>query len=219
MSASQHPAAGPWHFAGGYPSRSKPPAAHGARRALWPAASLAAAALTIGSYFLPWWSFTLYAPQYPHGLRLTVSLTGVSGDVHEVNMLNHYIGMKSLLHAAPLERSLALYGAVGVALLVLGCAPVKRDWLRRGAVLVSALLPAGFIIDSFLWLRHFGHALDSHAPIRLPPFTPEMFGNGTIGQFMTFARPDQGFVVALCAPLVLVLALTATRRGVEPASQ
>src|SRR5690242_3769449 len=39
------------------------------------------AALLLGAYFTPWWTFILYAPQYPAGLRLAVSLTGVSGDV------------------------------------------------------------------------------------------------------------------------------------------
>src|SRR5512143_981095 len=37
-----------------------------------------------GAFFLPWWHFTLYAPQYPHGLGLTISLTGVGGDVSEI---------------------------------------------------------------------------------------------------------------------------------------
>ena len=44
--------------------------------------ALAASAAALGaSYFLPWWTFTLYAPQYPGGLRLVVSLSKVSGDV------------------------------------------------------------------------------------------------------------------------------------------
>ena len=43
------------------------------------------------SFFLPWWRFWLYAPQYPKGLGLTISLTGMGGDVHEIDLLNHYI--------------------------------------------------------------------------------------------------------------------------------
>ena len=33
------------------------------------------------------------APQYPRGLRLYAYGTGLAGDVHEINILNHYIGM------------------------------------------------------------------------------------------------------------------------------
>ncbi|MBL8157714.1 MAG: hypothetical protein JNM70_26430, partial [Anaerolineae bacterium] len=45
------------------------------------ACALAAAGLIAASFFQPWWRFWLYAPQYPGGLKLVISLTGVSGDV------------------------------------------------------------------------------------------------------------------------------------------
>ncbi|MFZ5896944.1 MAG: cytochrome C [Myxococcota bacterium] len=166
-------------------------------------AFLAAAALMAGSYFAPWWSFTLYAPQYPRGLRLIVSLSRVTGDVHEVNMLNHYIGMKSLTHAAPIERAIAGYAVPALALTVLLAAVLLRGRWKRLAIAGAALLPLGFLVDSWLWLRHFGHQLDPRAPIKLAAFTPELFGNGEIGQFMTFARPDLGFLLALSAPMLV----------------
>ncbi|MGZ3475271.1 MAG: cytochrome C, partial [Polyangiales bacterium] len=62
--------------------------------------SLAGAALFCASYFLPWWRLWLFAPQYPKGLEVGISLTGVGGDVRELNILNHYIGMKPLDLAA-----------------------------------------------------------------------------------------------------------------------
>ena len=62
----------------------------------------------VASLFQPWWQFTLYAPQYPQGLDDSSSrLTGVTGDVREIDMLNHYIGMAHLALAAPTERQLA----------------------------------------------------------------------------------------------------------------
>src|SRR4051794_34514915 len=67
-----------------------------------------------GAFLMPWWKFTLYAPQYPHGLRLQIALTGLAGDVHEIDMLNHYIGMQHLTQAAPIERAYASYGVAGV---------------------------------------------------------------------------------------------------------
>jgi hypothetical protein len=39
-----------------------------------------------------------------------------------------------------------------------------------------------------------------------------MFGTGQIGQFMTFARPDAGFYIALVGVACLVLAVVLRRR-------
>ncbi len=175
--------------------------------------AVSAIALYAGSFFLPWWDFTLYAPQYPHGLHLTISLTGMGGDVHEINMLNHYIGMASLDDAAKHERELAGWGIGLVGVLVLGVALLAG---RRAGKLLTAVglaFPLGFLGDAFYWLYHFGHSLDPHAPLRIPPFTPQLFGNGQIGQFMTFATPSAGFWVAM-GGVALLLAATLVRRKV-----
>jgi hypothetical protein len=145
----------------------------------------------------PWWKFILYAPQYPHGLRLEIALTGLAGDVHEIGMLNHYIGMKHLEDAAVFERAYALPGVVAVALLSFASLFWPSSRSRWWTVGVGALLPAGFLADSFFWLYRFGHELDPHAPVHIPGFTPQLFGNGQIGQFMTFAQPASGFWLAL----------------------
>lgn len=175
--------------------------------------SVAAAALFAVSYFFPWWRLWLFAPQYPKGLEVAISLTGVSGDVRELNILNHYIGMKPLDLAALTERRLAAQGIGLIAALgvVLTLATGKKvSWL---IVALGAAFPITFVIDSQYWLYHFGHTLDPKAPIRLPPFTPQMFGEGQIGQFMTFARPDAGFYIAL-AGVACLLGATLLRRRV-----
>jgi copper chaperone NosL len=166
-----------------------------------------AVGLWVAAFFQPWWQLHLFAPQYPNGLVLDISLTGLGRDVREINMLNHYIGMKGLDQAAAVERRLAVY-ALGfvalssvVAVLVLG----KRwNW----AVLLPALgLPVGFVGDSMAWLYHFGHSLDRHAPLNIPAFTPAFFGWGRIGQFSTYAMPLAGFWLSLAA-LAAMLAAT-----------
>ena len=63
---------------------------------------LVAAALLVVTYFFPLWNLTMFAPQYPDGLRLDIysyTLVGGNGgqDVKEINVLNHYIGMKDLV--------------------------------------------------------------------------------------------------------------------------
>ena len=62
-------------------------------------------------------------------------------------------------------------------------------------------------------MHTFGHHLDPRAPLHIPAFTPEFFGNGQIGQFMTFATPGAGFWLA-CSGLVLLAAAFLVRRRV-----
>src|SRR5512143_901256 len=65
---------------------------------------VAATVLVCAIYLLPLWNLTMFAPQYPDGLRLDIhsyKLEGGNGgqDVKEINILNHYIGMKDLTTA------------------------------------------------------------------------------------------------------------------------
>jgi copper chaperone NosL len=164
------------------------------------------------AFTVSWWKFILYAPQYPHGLRLEIWLSGLTGDVHEVGMLNHYIGMGHLEEAAPLERHYAVLGVALVALFGLGSLFVGGKRLGWLATLPALLFPLGFLVDSFYWLYRFGHHLDPHAPVHVPGFTPQMFGNGQIGQFMTFAEPGSGFWLGAYGALAIVLGALLHRR-------
>lgn len=165
-----------------------------------------ASALFVVAFFLPWWRFWLYAPQYPGGLQLVISLRGMAGDVHEIDLLNHYIGMGHLEDAGSMEIH---YAALGVAVVVLismlamFAAGRKLNWL---IALPALLFPVGFIADSFYWLWTFGHHLNPRAPLKIPGFTPQLFGNGKIGQFETFAQPGAGFWIALVASAIVVTA-------------
>jgi hypothetical protein len=176
--------------------------------------TFAGLALFGAAFSVPWWKFTLYAPQYPHGLRLEIALTGLQGDVHEIDMLNHYIGMHHLAQAAPLERAYASYAVAGVCLAVLAGILLLGRKLGRLALVPAVLFPFGFVVDSFCWLYAFGHELDHHAPLRVPPFTPELFGNGQIGQFMTFAAPALGFWLAVLGVGFVAAAVELRQRAV-----
>jgi len=174
---------------------------------------VSASVLLASALVRPFWSFTLYAPQYPKGLRLEVWLDRVTGDVREIDVLNHYIGMASLSAAAPLERALAEHAVHAFVVLALIGALVRPRWL---VLVLSAPLitfPLAFIADCLYWLHRFGHDLDPRAPIELPPFTPTLFGNGVIGQFMTFAQPGIGFWMATGAAVIAGLGTALAFRG------
>ncbi len=160
---------------------------------------LAAAAATLfaASFTQPWWSFKLYAPQYPKGLTLVISLTGMGGDVHEIDLLNHYIGMAHLADAAPVERRLAGWGVAAICVTTLVVLAAAGRKLNKLVAIPAIAFPIVFLADSFYWLYRFGHELSPKAPIKLGAFTPQMFGNGQIGQFGTFAQPALGFWLAV----------------------
>ncbi len=192
------------------PRSSKSPATtQDARVQRWLVVFLAVGAVVLWvlAYLRPWWQFYLFAPQYPNGLVLDISLTGLGGDAKEINMLNHYIGMKGLDEAAALERHLAVYG-VGLVALMSATASIivgrKWSWL---IVIPGLLFPLGFVGDSVWWLYHFGHSLDPHAPLHIPMFTPQFLGWGKIGQFETYAMPMVGFWLAISASATMLLAM------------
>jgi copper chaperone NosL len=179
------------------------------------ALGLAGVAAIALAFTVSWWKFILYAPQYPHGLRLEIWLSGLTGDVHEIGMLNHYIGMSHLEEAAPLERHYAALGVALVALFSLVSLLVGGKRLGWLAALPALLFPLGFLADSFVWLYRFGHRLDPHAPVRIQGFTPQMFGNGQIGQFMTFAEPGLGFWLAVFGAVAIAAGVALHRHGVK----
>lgn len=199
-----------------------PPSSTSATRPLgWVVYGLVAAAIALFVHSLkePWWFFRLYAPQYPRGLTLIISLKGLSGDVREIDMLNHYIGMAHLDEAASFERQ---YAHIGVGLLaaglilIAGFAKPAHSWLLAA---LGAMFPLGFLSDSLFWLYRFGHSLDTTAPLRIPSFTPQLFGNGTIGQFMTFARPERGFWLVVLGVVLLAAASWLRARRSRSSSQ
>lgn len=172
-------------------------------RAIRVAAALTAAGLVVLSAQLPLWSMKMKAPQYPRGLRLDAYGTGMVGDIRELNIINHYIGMAPLDPAPALETALF---PVGIALLVSLCllAPFHR-WLRRAAVAACVAMPLGILADLQWWLYAYGNSLDPTAPIRMKPFTPLVFGSSTLGNFVTTSMISWGIVAMLAAGVVLLI--------------
>lgn len=175
---------------------------------------LAAAALTIAGYFLSSWSITLLAPQYPQGLTVHIRGIGLSGNVSEVDELNHYIGMMRLEELAKPERALWPWG-IALLVAVLVTAAFLRG--RPAAVLAlgAVVYPIVFAADLYMWLDYSGHHLDPHAALSssVAPFMPAFIGSKMVGQFQTTASFGAGYLLdLLAAVLAAVAAVTAWRR-------
>jgi hypothetical protein len=176
-----------------------------------------AAILLVVSISRPWWRLKLNAPQYPQGLYVTAYVNRMTGDVAEIDGLNHYIGMRPLAEAAELERSLSVFGIGAVALLILAAAFVHTRWAALLA-LPALFLPVFFLADLQFWLANFGLNLDPTAPLSssVDPFIPPVLWTGTIAQFSTVPRLLSGFWLAMWASGLILVGLFFHRRAYKP---
>lgn len=162
----------------------------------------------------PLWQMRFEAPQYPNGLRLEIYSYTVSGDVQEVNTLNHYIGMSKIDRAALSDLSFLPFAIGAFGLLLLRAAALGD--LRSLVDLVA--LYAYFGLFSFARFAYalyvFGHNLDPKAPFRVEPFTPTVLGTGEIANFTITSLPARGswYLGLVGAVLAALLVAEVTRR-------
>lgn len=178
---------------------------------------MVARVLLLVSIFLPYWHMELEAPQYPKGLFLTAYVNHLTGDVREIDGLNHYIGMRSLGEAAAFERAAGVWMVVAMFLLVEGAAFVHSKWAVLLA-LPAIAFPIVFVADLYFWMRTFGLNLDPGAPLSasVKPFVPTVIGEGGIGQFKTYAEMGTGFWLAVGCAVLTIAGFVFHRRAYKP---
>jgi nitrous oxidase accessory protein len=174
--------------------------------------SVAAAALLVSPRF-PYWNMKLAAPQYPRGLYLAIYPDRVTGDVDEIDALNHYIGMRKIGTAAVNERRLGIPAIWVVAACLVIAALLPSRWAVL-LVIPAILFPPLFLGDLYWWLRDSGLGLDPKAPLSssIKPFVPQFLGAGKIGQFRTEASLGVGCYLSLFALAISVLFATMSLR-------
>jgi len=176
---------------------------------------LAAAVLLVATYFFPLWNLTMFAPQYPDGLRLDIysyTLIGGNGgqDVKEINVLNHYIGMQDLVNESFTEFKWMPFviGALGLLILraiVHGTVESLLD------VTMLFVYFGGFSLWSFGYkLYRYGHDLSPAAAVKVPPFMPPMFGGQQIANFEVYSYPRPASYAIAGVVVLLIAALTWT---------
>ncbi|MBX3379113.1 MAG: hypothetical protein KF805_03380 [Phycisphaeraceae bacterium] len=173
--------------------------------------------LLLVSVFLPYWHMELEAPQYPNGLFLTAYVNHLTGDVREIDGLNHYIGMRPLGEAAAFERAAGVWMIIAMFLLVEGAAFVHSKWAVLLAV-PAILFPVMFIADLYFWMRTFGLNLNPDAPLSaaIKPFVPTVIGEGGIGQFKTYAEFGNGYWLAVGCAALTIVGFVFHRRAYKP---
>jgi uncharacterized membrane protein YgdD (TMEM256/DUF423 family) len=186
-------------------------------------ALVVAAALLLGSiYLLPLWNMTMFAPQYPDGLRMDIYSYKLEGgrsgqDIKEINVLNHYIGMRDLVTEdfTEFEGMPVVVGAI--ALLALRAA-VHGRMMDLVDVTVIYTYFAAFSLWSFGYkLYSYGHNLAPTAAVKVEPFMPPLFGYKKLANFEVYSYPAAGSYLLALVVLLLGTALVLAWKDDEPA--
>jgi hypothetical protein len=171
------------------------------------------------TFALPLWRIHLQAPQYPAGLDLLIYTHTVSGDVQEVNTLNHYIGMHAIDRASLSDLDWIPFAVGFLMLLTLRAAAIGDN---RGLVDLVVLFAyfSVFSMARFAYkLYVFGHDLDPKAPFTVDPFMPALLGSKQIANFTTTSLPEPAsFMLVAFGAGTLVALVWSVRLTPDPAA-
>jgi copper chaperone NosL len=165
----------------------------------------------VPTYLTPLYNLTMFAPQYPDGLRLDIysyKLVGGNGgqDVKEINVLNHYIGMKDLV-----TDDFTEFKWLPFAIGIFGLLFLRAAALGKTSHLVDVTVLYFYFGVFALWsfgykMYQYGHHLDPKAAVRVDPFMPPMFGFRKLANFEVYSYPQLGSYTLATASLVLLAA-------------
>ena len=169
---------------------------------------IAAAAFAAAALALPLWGFSMSAPQYPdETLHLQVERNGIVGDVHEIETLQHYVGVHFPTDIPELKwATRAIVASVGLLALgaLVGSGSAGHVYrVLCAAALVTFLVASAAVVQARLY--QVGHDRDPHAPLRgMRNFTPPLVGPARVGNFTVWSFPHAGAMLLLAAAALSV---------------
>ena len=174
----------------------------------------------------PLWTLHFGAPQYPEGLDLYVYAYTIEGgnqgnDLREINVLNHYVGMKPLDPAEFADLDFIPFAIGALALLALRVAAIGDVRSLIDLAVLTAYFGL-FSLGRFVYMLYvYGHHLDPKAPIHMEGFMPPVLGSQEVGNFTVASYPAAGTaLIGAFAVAVLLLATwhvwRAARRAQSP---
>ena len=159
---------------------------------------LIASLLLLLLFVFPLWRITLTAPQYPDGISMFIWVNKITGDtphtLQNINILNHYVGMKYIVPDTIPELTYFPYIIVVMVIMGVGVAFTQNKklvWAWSVTLLVLGILG---IYDFYLWEYDYGHNLDPKAPIKVPgmAYQPPLLGSKMLLNFKADSYPHLG---------------------------
>lgn len=176
-----------------------------------------AALVLLPTFFFPMWNLSFWSQQYPDGLKLYIYShrldSGDDGnDLTEINILNHYIGMRELE-----DEDFTEFKWLPLALVIFIFVTLRAAIFGRMDKLVDALFLFLYFGAYSIWtfwyrLQSYGHNLDPKAAVQVDPFTPPIFGYKPVGQFKVWSYPDVSSYLLLVFAALLVVAVWLSRK-------
>ncbi|HEX9667091.1 MAG TPA: hypothetical protein VGA95_11125 [Thermodesulfobacteriota bacterium] len=178
-----------------------------------------AALLIIPAIFLPVWTITLVAPQYPRGIKMSMYSnklteynpeTGITNNIPKlINGLNHYIGMHEIRPDEFKEFRWLPYAIIVFSILALLSAVVGRGYFATVGWVLFILFAVFMVGDFYRWLYEYGHNLNPQAAIKIDPYMPPVIGWKRLANFKVISLPGSGAILmgiaAILGPIILWL--------------
>lgn len=177
-------------------------------------------------FIFPLWNITLEAPQYPTPLGMDIYINKFEDmhphDIKNINLMNHYVGMKFIPETIP---EFKIFPPVIIVMVILGVfigLKANYKWYLRWLVLMTLLGIAG-MYDFYLWEYNYGHDLDPKAIMKftnpdgsIMGFQPPLFGTKDILNFRAHSYPRLGaygmFLGMLLTFIAYLLGKKATKK-------
>lgn len=152
------------------------------------------------------WGMVLVSTFYYDGLKLNIYATKVTGDLSELNILNHYIGMMNIDNSLTEFRWIPwVFGLIVLMSLVMTIWP-NRKVLISGTVLT--LVGLGAMGGDFYYrLYQYGHDFLPDAAIEIPGFTPKIMGHYMLANFDVTTKFGWGGLFAFLGVILLLMAV------------
>ena len=177
---------------------------------------IAAALLPMLLFVFPLWKITLEAPQYPTPLGMYIFINDFADanphDIKNINLMNHYVGMKYIPDAIPEFKIFPIGIAITTVIGLVIAIWARYPWYLYWFIMMVMVSTAG-LIDFYLWEHEYGHDLDPKAIMKFTNpdgsvmgFQPPFFGTKHILNFTAHSYPQPG---AYCLAGGIVLGLVA----------
>lgn len=177
-------------------------------------------------FVFPIWNITLQAPQYPTPLGMNIHINKLSdenpGDLQNINLMNHYVGMKEIPHHL---KEFEFFPYVVLFMVVIGVLLGLKANYKWFIVWFIAMVILGTLgmYDFYLWEYDYGHNLNPEAAIKFTnedgspmAYQPPLIGTKTILNFTAHSYPRTG---AYFLALGMILALIAYFTGYKQAKK
>ncbi len=149
-------------------------------------------------FAFPIWKITLEAPQYTEGISLYIWINKIKGkephDIKNINILNHYIGMKAIEPESIPELKIMPYIIIVMSVFALIITFLKKGGLYLSWTVLMIILGILAMVDFYLWEYDYGHNLNPDAPIKIEGmvYQPPLFGRKMLLNFVALSYPQLG---------------------------